>query len=221
MDSTQSEKAEIDYMAGMKYKEIADKYNVSINTVKSWKTRCNWNKKGAKGAPIKEKKVCTPNNKKSTQKEVVAEEIKEVLANTKLNDKQRLFCVIYSRCLNATKAYQEVYKAGNDATARVNSSKLLIKTNISDYMKDQRQKLDIKNILTREYKLQKLKDIIEDPENQNMIIASIKVANLMQGHNEPVQLEDVSKKNNGIEVIVQSQEQKDSIEAMLKKARKN
>ena len=33
-----------DYESGMKYKEIAEKYGVSLNTVKSWKTR-HWNKK--------------------------------------------------------------------------------------------------------------------------------------------------------------------------------
>ena len=31
------ELAEIDYVTGMKYREIAEKYGVSINTVKSWK----------------------------------------------------------------------------------------------------------------------------------------------------------------------------------------
>ncbi|MGN7167945.1 phage terminase small subunit [Paenibacillus cellulositrophicus] len=40
--------AEQDYMAGMKYKEIADKYEVSLNTVKSWKQRHGWDRK--KGA---------------------------------------------------------------------------------------------------------------------------------------------------------------------------
>lgn len=30
------------YKNGMKYKDIADKYDVSINTVKSWKSR-KWN----------------------------------------------------------------------------------------------------------------------------------------------------------------------------------
>lgn len=38
--------AEKDYMRGMKYKEIAEKYGVSINTVKSWKKRYDWNRKG-------------------------------------------------------------------------------------------------------------------------------------------------------------------------------
>ncbi|MNW45492.1 hypothetical protein D3C74_227590 [compost metagenome] len=32
-------KAEADYQCGMKYKEIADKYGVFINKVKSWKQR--------------------------------------------------------------------------------------------------------------------------------------------------------------------------------------
>ncbi|KGX88013.1 phage terminase small subunit [Pontibacillus litoralis] len=49
-------KAEKDYIQGMKYKDIADKYGVSINTVKSWKRRHGWERN--KGAP-KEKSVHT------------------------------------------------------------------------------------------------------------------------------------------------------------------
>ena len=36
--------AESDYVAGMKYKDIATKYGVSINTVKSWKKRYAWSR---------------------------------------------------------------------------------------------------------------------------------------------------------------------------------
>ncbi len=50
--------AEKDYVKGMKYKEIAKKYGVSINTVKSWKQRYGWNRE--RGAP-KEKGVHTKN----------------------------------------------------------------------------------------------------------------------------------------------------------------
>lgn len=40
--------AEKDYVKGMKYKDIAEKYGVSLNTVKSWKKRYGWNRdKGA------------------------------------------------------------------------------------------------------------------------------------------------------------------------------
>ena len=46
----------------MKYKDIADKYEVSLNTVKSWKQRYKWCKD--------DKKVCTQNTKKYAHKKV-------------------------------------------------------------------------------------------------------------------------------------------------------
>lgn len=52
-----------DYKAGMKRKDIAQKYNVSINTVKSWKQR-HWNKK--EGAPHKRKKGAPLKNKNAS-----------------------------------------------------------------------------------------------------------------------------------------------------------
>ena len=42
--ATNAELAYQDYLKGMKYKEIAEKYGVTINTVKSWKTRYKWSK---------------------------------------------------------------------------------------------------------------------------------------------------------------------------------
>lgn len=48
--------AKKDYVKGMKYKDLAEKYGVSINTIKSWKKRHGWERK--KGAP-KEKSVHT------------------------------------------------------------------------------------------------------------------------------------------------------------------
>lgn len=49
------ELAYIDYQNGMKYKDIAAKHDVSINTVKSWKSR-KWNEPPEKkGATKKEK----------------------------------------------------------------------------------------------------------------------------------------------------------------------
>ncbi|PAO67475.1 phage terminase small subunit [Bacillus sp. X2(2017)] len=51
-----------DYLKGMKYKELAEKYGVSVNTIKSWKQRHGWQRK--KGAPLKKgvhtKKVGAP-----------------------------------------------------------------------------------------------------------------------------------------------------------------
>lgn len=56
--------AEKDYMAGMKYKDIAAKYGVTLNTVKSWKVRYGWNKKGVH---TKSGKVCTQKKKRGGQ----------------------------------------------------------------------------------------------------------------------------------------------------------
>lgn len=53
------ELALLDYQTGMKYKDIAEKYGVTINTVKSWKTRYRWSKDSKKGVHTKSGKVCT------------------------------------------------------------------------------------------------------------------------------------------------------------------
>lgn len=132
MDKQNYELAEEDYINGMKYKEIAEKYNVSINTVKSWKTRYKWCK-DKKGMHTKSKKVCTQNKKSAGAKknnecdikEPIADEVKEVMENEELTDKQRLFCIFYSKCFNATKAYLKAYTCTYE-TANAEGYKLLV-----------------------------------------------------------------------------------------------
>ena len=55
--ATNAELAYQDYLKGMKYKEIAEKYGVTINTVKSWKTRYKWSKDGKKSVHTKTGKI--------------------------------------------------------------------------------------------------------------------------------------------------------------------
>ncbi|EAG8435657.1 TerS [Listeria monocytogenes] len=59
--------AEQDYNVGMKYKDIAKKYDVSLNTVKSWKKRYGWYRdRGApelKGVHTKERGGASNGNK--------------------------------------------------------------------------------------------------------------------------------------------------------------
>lgn len=57
------ELAKQDYLTGMKYKELAEKYNVSLNTVKSWIKRYNWSKDKKKCGAPKKKKGAPLNNK--------------------------------------------------------------------------------------------------------------------------------------------------------------
>ncbi|MCY8855163.1 phage terminase small subunit [Bacillus inaquosorum] len=50
-----------DYVKGMKYKDLAEKYGVSVNTIKSWKQRHGWERK--KGAP---RKKCAHKKRRAT-----------------------------------------------------------------------------------------------------------------------------------------------------------
>ena len=120
-----NELAYIDYLKGMKYKEIAEKYGVTINTVKSWKTRYKWSKDDKKSVHTKTEKVCTQkSSKNNAKKETIADAVEQVTENTELTDKQRLFCVLYVKCFNATKAYQKAYQC-NYETAMVRGSEML------------------------------------------------------------------------------------------------
>lgn len=120
-----NELAYIDYLKGMKYKEIAEKYGVTINTVKSWKTRYKWSKDSKKSVHTKTGKVCTQKSSKNNiEKEAIVEAVEQVIENTELTDKQKLFCLYYVKCFNATKAYQKAFQV-DYATACGNASNLL------------------------------------------------------------------------------------------------
>ena len=115
-----NELAYIDYLKGMKYKEIAEKYGVTINTVKSWKTRYKWTKDQQKSMHTKSEKVCTQKvDENTTKKEAIAEAVEQVTENIELTDKQRLFCILYVKCFNATKAYQKAYGADYNTAASI------------------------------------------------------------------------------------------------------
>lgn len=144
--------AEKDYVSGMRYKDIADKYNVSINTVKSWKKRYGWERE--KGAH-KIEKGCTQNIKKKT---VVAEAVKHVIENNELTDKQRLFCVLYTKCFNATKAYQKAYGC-DEYSARANGSRMLTFDNICDEIQRLKQNRLNREMLDESDIFQKYMDI--------------------------------------------------------------
>lgn len=111
-----------DYHSGMKYKDIAEKYEVSINTVKSWKSR-KWNNDHSRGAPDK-KSVHTKHRKVATKKKVQL-----VIENDGLTEQQKMFCLYYLQYFNATKAYQEAYQCAY-STAKTNGNLLLTNTHI-------------------------------------------------------------------------------------------
>ena len=90
-----------DYKKGLKRKEIAEKYNVSINTVKSWARRYGWSKKGAhKSKGVHTKKVA------KKQAEKIAENM--VYENEELDEERQLFCIYYLKYFNQVKALLKV-----------------------------------------------------------------------------------------------------------------
>lgn len=138
--------AQHDYELGMKYKDIAEKYGVTLNTVRSWKTRYKWMRnKSKKDVHIIRKDVHT----KTPTGAAISE-----LNDSDLPDKQKEFVLEYLRLYNATQAYLNVF-GGGYKVANVCGSQLLAKPSIQE---------QIKNI--REAKLKELAieplDLIED-----------------------------------------------------------
>lgn len=115
------EQAKVLYDEGLKLIDIANQLGIPEGTVRSWKNRYNWDCNVAK-----EKRNVAKNkkNKKQNQEEPSVDEVSSIIENPELTDKQRLFCIHYIRCFNATKAYQRAYACGYEA-AMINGSRLL------------------------------------------------------------------------------------------------
>lgn len=147
--------AEGDYVAGMKYKDIASKYGVSINTVKSWKKRYAWSRDKNSCA----QKGCTQNKKGAHKKEAVAEDVKQVVSNDQLTDQQRLFCLYQSKMFNYTKAYQKAYPDCSYASAAVLGSRLMKNPAIRKEIEQLKQNHLNREMLKQEDIFQKYMDI--------------------------------------------------------------
>nr|UWG11941.1 MAG: Terminase small subunit [Bacteriophage sp.] len=124
-----AEKARELYKGGMKLVEIASQLEVPAGTVRRWKSTYHWDSEQQNERS--EKKSERSESKKSVMKKAVADEVKQVIQNTDLTDKQQLFCIHYIRCFNATKAYQKAYGCGY-TTAVTNGPALLGNTRIKE-----------------------------------------------------------------------------------------
>jgi len=101
--SPDSYKAEELYKKGKKLVEIASQLNVPEGTVRRWKSTYEWDTERS------DKNSERSHQNKRKKKEAVVEDVKQVMENPDLTDKQRLFCIYYVKCFNATKAYQKAY----------------------------------------------------------------------------------------------------------------
>jgi phage terminase small subunit len=120
----------------IKLKDIADTLGVLDTQVRKWKNQDKWEDE-LKGALPKQKdteriKSNVAKKRSGTIVGITKNKVEEIIENIKkadLNDKQRLFCIYYSKTFNATKAYQKAYDCAYE-TAMVNGCNLLSKPKI-------------------------------------------------------------------------------------------
>lgn len=130
------EEAKADYLAGMKYKDIAKKYGVALSTVKSWKTRNKWQRNNA----TKKKSMHTKSKSTRTKQEKVAPSLSppELPESDELNDKQKAFCLYYLQRYNATWAYQKAYGVDYE-TANKLANRMMVNDGIKKYLTELRK----------------------------------------------------------------------------------
>lgn len=112
----------------MKLKDIAEALGVLDTQIRKWKSTDKWEQE-LKGTLPKHDKIKSnvTNNKtikEKNNKEPKLREVEEIINNSELTDKQRLFCIYYIKYFNATKAYQKAYECSYQV-ALVNGSRLL------------------------------------------------------------------------------------------------
>lgn len=170
------EKAEKDYMAGMKYKDIAEKYDTTINTVKSWKKRYGWSRE--EGAH-KTKRGRTQNEKGAHKAPAPMDDgTKETLQNDELTPEQQMFCIYYSKTFNATQSYQKAYGCLY-STALTNGPALLRNTRI---------KKEIERL--KEIKRQQIVAGTEDLVELQMRIAFGDIGDVLEFGQEDIETKD-------------------------------
>lgn len=126
--SPDSIKAERMYKSGMNLVDIAKEIGKPPGTVRRWKSTQGWDSERS-GKKANVRKQETEQNIK--EREAIAPEVKQVIDNPNLTDKQRLFCCLYIKCFNATKAYRKAYGCSYE-TALTNGPGLLRNTRIKE-----------------------------------------------------------------------------------------
>lgn len=130
-----------------KLKDIAAELGVSETQIRKWKNQDKWNGN-----------VTNRVKGNVTKKEAVAEDVDHVMENPDLTDKQRLFCLHYVRCFNATKAYQKAYGVSYE-TAMVRGSETLRNVKVRDEIHRLKQNRLNREILDEHDIFQKYMDI--------------------------------------------------------------
>lgn len=135
--------------------EIASLLNVSSGTIRGWKSKDKWEEKLNGAFP---KNTERSKQKKNIKKQADVEEVNQVMKNPELTDKQRLFCICYVRCFNATKAYQKAYGCSYE-NAMQNGSRMLRNDKVKEEIIRLKQNRLNQELLSEEDIFQKYMDI--------------------------------------------------------------
>jgi PBSX family phage terminase large subunit len=82
----------------MELTEIASQLNIPVTTVRSWKSRDEW-----------ERNATQRNATRETITKPIDDGTKETMLNENLTHEQRLFCIYYSKSFNAVQSYMKAY----------------------------------------------------------------------------------------------------------------
>ena len=129
-----------------KLKDIAEELGVSEDLVSKWKRQDKW--------------LDNPTNKNPTNPTIkrakkTAERIEK---NQELTDKQKLFCIYFSKTFNATSAYQKAYGCSY-AVALTNGPRMLGNARIADEIQRLKKERYAQALLSPEDIFQKYMDI--------------------------------------------------------------
>ena len=97
---------------GMKLIDIAKQLDLPAGTVRRWKSTYRWDSERSERKSERSKE-------KNKGNEAIVEDVRQVMENPDLTDKQRLFCLHYVKCFNATKAYQKAYGVDYSTAASI------------------------------------------------------------------------------------------------------
>ena len=135
------DKARALYESGMPLIDIANKLDLPAGTIRSWKARGGWN--------------CNATSKKCCNEEM---HVLEKLDESGLTEKQKLFCLYYSKSFNATMAYKKAYGCSY-ATALTNGPALLGNARVRDEVIQLKKSRYSQALLASEDIFQKYMDI--------------------------------------------------------------
>ncbi|MDO5293328.1 MAG: terminase small subunit [bacterium] len=161
-----AQKAKELYEIGKKLVDIANELDVPAGTVRRWKSTYKWEgeqcERSGKKTNKKSERSVKDERKEDKKHEPIDKEVREVLSNCELTDKQKLFCACYSRTKNAVQSYLNAY-GGTYNTAGTEGHRLLKNPKI-------KAELDVLRRIKMENLLLSVDDVMSDLVDYHMRI---------------------------------------------------